>query len=86
MLDETFSVIFKHCVKTCKTCLDIISIILNEFSFSLRKMKVETLFLFLVLISEASFIEEDDITTINPIEDSLPKNQSETFCGDFQSL
>ena len=49
-------------------------------------MKVETLFLFLVLISEASFIEEDDITTINPIEDSLPKNQSETFCGDFQSL
>ena len=55
-------------------------------------MKVETLFLFLVLISEASFIEEDDITTINPIEDfslfedTLPKNQSETFCGDFQSL
>ena len=85
MLDATFSVIFKHCVKTCKTCLDIISII-PEFSFSLRKMKVETLFLFLVLISEASFIEEDDITTINPIEDSLPKNQSETFCGDFQSL
>ena len=63
-----------------------------EFSFSLRKMKVEILFLFLVLISEASFIEEDDITTINPIEDfslfedPLPKNQSETFCGDFQSL
>ena len=50
---------------------------------------METLFLFLVLISEASFIA---ITTINPIEDfslfedSLPKNQSETFCGDFQSL
>ena len=50
-------------------------------------MKVETLFLFLVLISEASFIEEDDITTINPIEDfSLFEDQSETFCGDFQSL
>ena len=52
-----------------------------EFSFSLRKMKVETLFLFLVLISEASFIEDFSL-----FEDSLPKNQSETFCGDFQSL
>merc|ERR1712062_615356 len=55
---------------------------MGEFSFSLRKMKLETLFLFLVLISEASFIEEDDKTTINPIEhfSLFEKNQSRHCC------